>query len=210
MIGVYKITSPKNRIYVGSSINIDKRISQYRRGHSKPQHKLHRSILKYGWENHKFEVLEECSLENLRQREHYYGMLLNVLNPKNLNLTLPKVNSTYNTVSKSVRQKMSISSKRRITKDSLKKLLEGKRKVGWIVSEETKSKIAKTLSKPVIHIETGKTFNSLKEAALAFNIPYGSLTCEMGKSRPQKNPRFKYIDNTKTNNDDKALFDLEL
>ena len=64
IIGIYKITSPSGKIYIGQSININKRQENYRFPSSlKFQIKLRRSFQKYGPENHKFEIIEECFLE---------------------------------------------------------------------------------------------------------------------------------------------------
>lgn len=72
MIGVYKITSPSGKIYIGQTINIEKRIVYYQTLNCKGQRKLYNSLKKYGWENHLFEVLEECSIEDLIPRETHY------------------------------------------------------------------------------------------------------------------------------------------
>jgi group I intron endonuclease len=73
MIGIYKITSPSNRVYIGQSINIKKRWV----GYSFPsslhfQPKLERSLLKYGWDAHKKEIIEQCSKSKLNERETYW------------------------------------------------------------------------------------------------------------------------------------------
>lgn len=74
MIGIYKITSPTNRIYIGQSRDIERRWRYYYSNiiTIKQHIKLHRSILKYGVENHKFEVIEECSIEQLDEREIHW------------------------------------------------------------------------------------------------------------------------------------------
>lgn len=48
MIGIYKITSPKQRIYIGQSTNIKKRFNHYNRLLCEKQRILYRSFLKYG------------------------------------------------------------------------------------------------------------------------------------------------------------------
>ena len=63
--GIYKITNPKGAIYIGSSKHIEKRFAQYKNLRSNEQHKLRNSINKYGYENHNFEILEECELNLL-------------------------------------------------------------------------------------------------------------------------------------------------
>jgi group I intron endonuclease len=71
-IGIYKITSPNNKIYIGQSTNIQKRYSKYKTNQNKSQVKIYNSITKYGWDLHLFEVLEECSIENLQSRETFW------------------------------------------------------------------------------------------------------------------------------------------
>jgi group I intron endonuclease len=70
MIGIYRITSPTNKIYIGQSINIEKRWKYY--NYIMGQPKLCNSLLKYGIENHKFEIIEECTVEYLNERETYW------------------------------------------------------------------------------------------------------------------------------------------
>jgi group I intron endonuclease len=60
--GIYKITSPSCKVYIGQSINIKKRWNHHKGNYNKEQPKLHRSFNKYGTENHIFEIIEECSL----------------------------------------------------------------------------------------------------------------------------------------------------
>lgn len=81
IVGIYKITNPSGKIYIGQSINIKYREKQYKNlaSNIKPQIGIYRSILKHGWKKHKFEIIEECSLNNLNKRERYwqdyYGVL---------------------------------------------------------------------------------------------------------------------------------------
>ena len=80
MIGIYKITNPNNEIYVGQSTNIENRWNKdYKTLRCKTQPKLYNSLKKYGPENHKFEIVEECVIEQLLMRETYYKNLYKVL-----------------------------------------------------------------------------------------------------------------------------------
>ena len=72
MIGIYKITSPTGRIYIGQSIDIEKRRRMYVNNHCKQQQKLHASLCKYGFNEHDFEVIEECHWDLLNEREEYW------------------------------------------------------------------------------------------------------------------------------------------
>lgn len=87
MIGIYKITSPSGKIYIGQSINIEKRFTYYYRLACKSQPKLYNSFQKHGVENHVFEIIENCEIKDLNERERYYQDLFDVVK-KGLNSTL--------------------------------------------------------------------------------------------------------------------------
>lgn len=59
MKGIYKITSPSGRIYIGQSNNLDKRRRHYTPGRCKNQKLINNSLRKYGYKNHIFEVIHE-------------------------------------------------------------------------------------------------------------------------------------------------------
>lgn len=83
MIGIYKITNPKGRIYIGQSINIESRIARYKRLQCcNSQPKLYNSFLKYTTDNHKFEILCECTIDELDSLEEYYICAYNCLKSK--------------------------------------------------------------------------------------------------------------------------------
>lgn len=63
MVGVYKITSPSGKIYIGQSWNISKRKSAYKRNPSIQQRHIYNSIIKYGWEAHSFEILQKLPVD---------------------------------------------------------------------------------------------------------------------------------------------------
>ena len=78
-IGVYKITSPSNKIYIGSSKNIYKRWDSYKKLRCKSQIKLYNSLLKYSPENHEFKILIECDFDDLYVYENLYSNYYNSL-----------------------------------------------------------------------------------------------------------------------------------
>lgn len=82
MIGIYKITSPSKRIYIGQSVNIKKRLYQYKFNLAHEQPKLNNSFLKYGVKNHKFEVVTECDILELNKLEIYYIDLFNAVHQR--------------------------------------------------------------------------------------------------------------------------------
>lgn len=74
IIGIYKITSPSGRIYIGQSKDVNYRWYKSYKVLSKVkgQPKIYNSLKKYGWEAHKFEILEECLVERLHEREIWW------------------------------------------------------------------------------------------------------------------------------------------
>lgn len=60
MAGIYKITSPTGKIYIGqTSKEFKERFKAYKTLNCKKQRKLYNSLVKYGPENHIFEIVEE-------------------------------------------------------------------------------------------------------------------------------------------------------
>lgn len=88
MIGIYKITSPTGKVYIGQSVNVEKRLKDYKSCNAKKQPRLHRSFLKYGYKNHKIEIVCECSLEELNDKERYYQDLFSCIGKNGLNCVL--------------------------------------------------------------------------------------------------------------------------
>lgn len=108
-IGIYKITSPNGRVYIGQSINIKKRFKSYLNLNvgNKSQTLLYRSLLKYGPENHSFEILVECHLEELNDYERYYQDLYNVCDVRSgLNCRLTSTNDRSPFFSETTKEKM--------------------------------------------------------------------------------------------------------
>lgn len=79
--GIYKITSPSNKIYIGQSIDIEQRWKDYKNVKKNIGPKIKNSLLKYGPKNHKFEIIEECSVDLLKEKEIYWkNYYLKILN----------------------------------------------------------------------------------------------------------------------------------
>lgn len=111
MIGIYKITNPKGKIYIGQSINIEKRIGEYKKlRNCSGQTMIYRSLVKYGIENHFFEIIDECAIESLNERERYWQDYYDVLK-NGLNCVLTRTDIQKKVVSKETKLKMSASMK---------------------------------------------------------------------------------------------------
>ena len=98
MVGIYKITNTiNNKIYIGQSINIQERIAEHKRLAlnkeflNKFQYPLYLALNKYGIDNFKFEIIMECSEEQLNYWEQYWIEKLNTYinnpNSQGYNLT---------------------------------------------------------------------------------------------------------------------------
>lgn len=61
MTGIYKITSPSGKVYIGQSRVLKSRLSTYKNVNCPNQIYLYRSLKKYGFDSHKFEVLRYFS-----------------------------------------------------------------------------------------------------------------------------------------------------
>ena len=70
MIGIYKITKKENgKSYIGQSNNIQRRFLEHK---CKKDISIELAIQKYGVDAFTFEVLEECSLDELDSKEIYW------------------------------------------------------------------------------------------------------------------------------------------
>ena len=196
MIGIYKITSPSGKIYIGSSVNIENRIKYYKSLNCKGQIKLFNSLTKYGWVKHFFEVLIECELSELYKYERHYGDLYDVLGKNGLNLILPKVGENKIGVSDETKKRMSISKKgNKNTFFGKKHSEETKQKIrlfqtGRKHSAEHRKKVslnsAKNLSKIVLDLNTGVFYESAKEVSDLYNIKHSTLRARLNGTNKNK------------------------
>ena len=141
MIGIYKITSPSKKVYIGQSVDIENRFYSYRKLYCKKQPILYRSLLKYGVEKHNFEILCECDVNELNEKERYYQDLYCVLNKSGLNCILTKASDRSGTISDETRKKLSEA------KIGKKKSIETKSKmsawqIGRKLTDEHKQKLS--------------------------------------------------------------------
>lgn len=74
--GVYKITNKlTGECYIGSSKNIEKRWSRHKKPSTwkrQPNNPLYKAFQEYGIADFQFDILEECSEDNLKQLEDKY------------------------------------------------------------------------------------------------------------------------------------------
>jgi|TARA_R110000772_G_scaffold22118_1_gene60092 group I intron endonuclease len=89
MVGIYKITNPKDELYIGYSKKIESRWVSHKNNQHTANYKLKESLTKYGGDSHQFEVIEEIDISLLsrgqgdallRKRERYWIKTLDTFN----------------------------------------------------------------------------------------------------------------------------------
>jgi group I intron endonuclease len=204
MIGIYKIISPTNKIYVGQSTNIENRWKGYQKLMCKNQPKLYNSFKKYGYENHMFEVIEECNENILLERETYWKKYYKVLELPSL---CCRIDGKGGKNSKETKQKQSNSAKAagvgkfnkgRIQSD-IEKQLRSKLRLGYKptqthIDNMSKSMIGKN-TKKIMCINNGILYSSIREAANLLNLNERAISNHLnGLTKQLKNKLiFKYI-----------------
>lgn len=88
MIGIYKITekSNPNNFYIGQSNNIERRFKEHiQKSYAQSRIPFDNEITKKGRDAFLYEVLEECSIEELNEKEKYWIQTLNAIQSGNKN-----------------------------------------------------------------------------------------------------------------------------
>jgi group I intron endonuclease len=179
MIGIYKITSPSGKIYIGQSTNIEKRWSTYKKLQCKGQIKLFNSLKKYGHEAHKFEVLEECDKDQLIQKETHWKQHYDVLNTPSLCCRMDGKGGkdSLETIQRKKKPKtftleQRLLKNKKISENNLGKTRtsEVKNKLKGPKSEEHKEKIRKALLNREITWRVGKTKTPILQYDLEGNF----------------------------------------
>jgi group I intron endonuclease len=169
MTGIYKITNPEGQIYVGQSLDINKRFNDYKGHYCKGQVLLYLSLKKYGWFYHIFEIIEECSEDQLNIKEqywiNYYNCILNGLN-------------------------QNVGGKARINfklSDEAKRIKSEKMTKIW-----AEKRFKRKLGKKIKNIETGIIYESCLAASDDLKVVPATISkwCKEGK-------KLQYVDNWK-------------
>ncbi len=156
--GIYKIFNKiNNKIYIGSSINLNKRKYYHFYKLSKNNHSnkhLQSAYNKYGKDNFKFEIIEYIQDKNLLlEREQYWIDLLNSCNDNVGYNILPKAGNSLGYIhSKSAKKKISKANSGKNNPfygknhSESTKIKISKSKRGTKMSNDTKNKISNSLS----------------------------------------------------------------
>lgn len=74
---IYKITNPNGRVYIGQTVNPKQRFRHYRGLLCRTQTALYRSFIKYGFDSHIIEIIDDCDVDKLNELEIYYIKVYN-------------------------------------------------------------------------------------------------------------------------------------
>lgn len=202
MTGIYKITSPTSRIYIGQSKDCTKRFYFYKIAskYCHKQKRLYNSFLKYGVSNHIFEIIEECLFDELNTRERHWQEHHDVLNTNGLNCKYTNTDEKKTVMSEITKQK--ISEKNSGEKNGMYGKI-GPNK-GKTFSKELKEKLSSAqkklyengyinpYSKKVIDSSTNIVYNSLAELCRKLDIKYDALKSKLN-GRRKNNTNYTYI-----------------
>lgn len=198
MVGIYKITSPSGKIYIGQSTNIEKRwLKNYGSLNCKGQSKLYNSLYKYGYIHHTFEVIEECAVEQLNKLEEYYkqqvidkfgwkkALFCQTIDGKGgylseeTKLKISKANKgNTNRIgakcSEEQKEKISKANKGRKYSEEAKNKISEANKNKTKHTNESKNKIRQAINKPILQYDLQgnfvKEWPSISEASMFYNI----------------------------------------
>jgi group I intron endonuclease len=140
MIGIYKITSPNGKVYIGQTIDHERRFRHYKNLRCKEQPRLYKSLLKYGVDNHKFHFFFESDIKELTKWERHFQELYNSTGKEGLNCILVKTNEFSGGHSQETKDKISKSLKGyKPTQKQVDRLIEYNKT--RVISDETRYKL---------------------------------------------------------------------
>jgi group I intron endonuclease len=169
--------------------------------------KLKRSLKKYGFENHIFEIIEKCAVEQLDDKEIYWIKMYNSIE-KGLNILeggqgVKMTEDIKDKISKKKKNHDCYKNKQRSEKIS--KALKGrkhnwgkgKEKTGKKQQNKFKEHLIKIHSKPIIQHDMNGTFlkeySSIKEASIITSIHRENISCVLrGKTKTAGGYIWKY------------------
>lgn len=190
---IYKITSPSGRIYIGRTTKLEERIKAYKHLKCKKQPLIYKSLLKYGFDKHQFDIIyeNEHTLKEINELEIYFIGIFDSFNGNNengMNLTLGGDGCFGRKLTDEHKKKIIKANKLRKYKkhsEETKKLIsESRKKIGKteahqraienlkgrkvIKTDEWIKNNAESIKKPILQYD--KDLNLIKEWKSATNV----------------------------------------
>lgn len=183
--GIYRITSPNGMIYIGQSVNLNKRFKTYLYiKSSKGMRKIYNSFLKYGIENHTFCVIKFCDISEL---DYFETELIKENNTIFNGLNCRSGGKENSSISIEGRVILSEKMKKYWQENKYKRI-----GINRVFTQDHKNMISETRiknkisvggknpnSKKVLHLETGIFYDCLKYACNSLNLKYSSARSQM-------------------------------
>ncbi len=196
---IYKITSPANKVYIGQTWDYRLRLNSYRALSCKKQRLIFRSLLKYGFNKHEFEVIHnlptDISQSELNTYENVYWQFYRDAGFYMMNLQEPGNGGKHTESSKNLMSRSRMGNKNRLGKkgklsDETRNKMSASR-VGVKFSDNHKlnmslshgKKIGVTVFSKVD--QSTKFFNSIAAAGMATGINKNNITRYLNGSRNQ-------------------------
>lgn len=184
MTGIYKITSPSGKVYIGQSVNIEQRIKKHINCIYKYDYALYRSLRKYGIEQHKIETVLELS-ENISVNwlnyweqffiDFYRGAGCELMNMINANGKGNHTTETKEKLSKSIKSAW---------KDPVKRF-------NFLKNSTRRVKV----NQYSLNGELVRVWNSITEAACSLNVKVCHISsCCKGKKKSIGGYLWSYLD----------------
>jgi group I intron endonuclease len=157
---IYKITNPKGKIYIGQTIDYERRLYSYNKYRCKSQIRLYNSLKKYGVDLHDIVILEEISDIKLNERERYWQEYYTAVET-GLNCRYTKTTDKVGKLSIFTKKKLSIAmTGKKIHSEKYKQALGEQMKgslnhfYGKTHSNEVKNKLSKINTGKILSDET--------------------------------------------------------
>lgn len=199
--GIYTITNLINRkVYVGSAYNFKRRFKAHcstLKNNIHRNKKLQNSYNKYGKDNFKFEILEECDIEFIYFKEYICINILNSCNSEygyNINPGDPNNKPAINRM---IGEKNYFYGKKGKLSPMFGKFKELHHNYGKKQNKTWIDNAANTRKKKVIQMDLQENFikewDSVKEAGETLNIPKSNISnCCNNKRKTACNFKWKY------------------
>ncbi len=185
--GIYRwINKINGKTYIGSAINIPKRLYQYYSKKNmetylkKRKSAIYSAILKHGISNFKLEILKYCSRAQCIKGEQYY---IDLLKPE---YNILKIAGSLLGFKHSDESRAKMSAPK--SEEHKANISASKMGNSYGKNQPNALKIQVT----DLELNTKTTYNSTHEAARALNIPQSSISCNL-KSKKQKPYKGRYV-----------------
>lgn len=207
-IGIYKITSPTGKVYIGQTRNDYLRVKSYRSIQGcKKQRRLFYSLQKHGWDTHSFEMVHELpadvSDDVLSEYERLYWLCCKEAGFELLNLSIPGLAVRHSEESKQIMSKQRVGNKNRLGKkgtlnsQTRKRMSDSKKGVTFTDAHKVNIRLSNPRRKGIIargiSDNSAQEFTSMREAAKALGVCQSNITRCLTGERKSNKYIFEYV-----------------